>query len=519
GPEEVFEGNKGFKDSVSGPFEIDWSKEDLESVKRTIIKKHNAEIHSQSALDAALDIRAQEGFKAEDIDKIRLTTFDVAYSIIGGGEEGDKQLIRTKEEADHSLPWMLAVVLLDGQLNPEQYEPARIVADDVQALIKKVEITPSDEFFDRFPDHMPAELEVTLNDGSVFTASQDSYLGFHDNPLDWENARKKFDALVTPFTGEELREEIATVIHELDTRQGSDLTAAVAKVSPTRSQRKELIMSNAVPHNVSFNFVPRAYRPEKPRTFGMTEIRAPYYSTFGTRHLQDVFDVAGQWVDGIKWAGGSFALVPTEQVRAFSDIAHENNAYVSSGGWIETVLRYGDDAVDHYLKEAKEVGFDVIEISTGFIMLNTSGLQRLVEKVVKAGLKAKPELGLQIGSGGDSGEAELAAEGKKDIGDLVDRGKKALDAGASIIMIESEGITENVTEWDTGAAASIINGLGLENVMFEAADGPVFEWYVKNYGNECNLFVDHSQILQLEGLRQNIWGNKSTWGRVINPAP
>ena len=113
-------------------------------------------------------------------------------------------------------------------------------------------------------------------------------------------------------------------------------------------------MTNAVPHNVSFNFVPRAYRPEKPRTFGMTEIRAPYYSTFGTRHLQDVFDVAGQWVDGIKWAGGSFALLPPEQVRAFSDIAHENNAYVSSGGWIETVLRYGDDAVDQYLKEAKD---------------------------------------------------------------------------------------------------------------------------------------------------------------------
>ena len=235
GPEEVFEGNKGFKDSVSGPFEIDWSKEDLESVKRTIIKKHNAEIHSQSALDAALDIRAQEGFKTEDIEKIRLTTFNVAYSIIGGGEEGDKQLIRTKEEADRSLLWMLALVLLDGQLNPEQYEPARIVANDVQALMKKVEITPSDEFSDRFPDHMPAELEVTLNDGSVFTASQDSYLGFHDNPLDWENARKKFDALVTPLTGEELREEIATIIHELDTRQVSDLTAALTKVSPTRS--------------------------------------------------------------------------------------------------------------------------------------------------------------------------------------------------------------------------------------------------------------------------------------------
>lgn len=277
--------------------------------------------------------------------------------------------------------------------------------------------------------------------------------------------------------------------------------------------------SPATPHDVSFNFVPRAYRPQKPRTVGITEIRAPYYATFGTRHLKDVFDVASPWVDGIKWAGGSFSLIPREQVRAFSDIAHENDAYVSSGGWIETVLRYGDDAVDHYLKEAKEVGFDVIEISTGFIMLSTSGLLRLVDIVVKAGLKAKPELGIQIGSGGDSGEAELAAESKKDVGDLIDRATQALGAGADIIMIESEGITENVAEWNTGAAASIINGVGLENVMFEAADGPVFEWYVKNYGNEVNLFVDHSQILQLEGLRQNIWGNTSTWGRVINPAP
>src|SRR5699024_6390726 len=144
---------------------------------------------------------------------------------------------------------------------------------------------------------------------------------------------------------------------------------------------------------------------------------------------------------------------------------------------------------------------------------------RLVEKVVKAGLQAKPELGIQIGSGGDSGEAELAAESAKDIGDLVDRGQRALNGGASIIMVETEGVTENAEARNTDAAAPSLHGLGLENVMFEAADGPVFEWYIKNYGNECNLFVDHSQILQLEGLRQNIWGNKSTWGRVINPAP
>ncbi|HET7675991.1 MAG TPA: phosphosulfolactate synthase [Gammaproteobacteria bacterium] len=269
----------------------------------------------------------------------------------------------------------------------------------------------------------------------------------------------------------------------------------------------------------SFDFVPRAYRPPKPRSFGMTEIRGPYYSTYGTRHLADVLEVAGQWVDGVKWAGGSFALLPREQVRAFSDLAHKHDAYVSSGGWIETVLRYGPEAVEKYLREAREVGFDVIEISTGFLTIPTNGLIRLVEQVKKAGFKAKPELGIQFGSGGDSSEAELAAETKKDVGDLIKRAQRALDAGADIIMIESEGITENVTEWNTGAAAAIINGMGLEHVMFEAADPPVFEWYIKNYGNEVNLFADHSQILQLEGLRQNIWGNKSTWGRIANPAP
>jgi 2-methylcitrate dehydratase len=234
GPEEVFEGNKGFKDSIAGDFEIDWSQEDLESVTRTIIKKHNAEIHSQSALDAAQEIRDKEGFDPDKIDKIHLTTFDVAYSIIGGGEEGDKQLIRTKEEADHSLPWMLAVVLLDGHLNPEQYAPERITADDVQALMKKVEISPSDELSERFPEHMPAELRVTLSDGTEFSTSKDSYSGFHDDPLSWEQAREKFDVLVTPFTGDKLRNEIAEIVHDLDNRQVSELTEALSKVSVSR---------------------------------------------------------------------------------------------------------------------------------------------------------------------------------------------------------------------------------------------------------------------------------------------
>jgi 2-methylcitrate dehydratase len=235
GPEEVFEGNKGFTDSLAGDFTLDWSAEDLESVRRTIIKRHNAEIHSQTALDAAQDVRAQDGFNVDAISRVRLRTFDVAHSIIGGGEEGDKRTIRTKEEADHSLPWMLAAVLLDGELTPAQYHHERIVADDVQDLMAKVEIVPDPAFSDRFPQAMPAELEVTLADGTVFHAAQDSYEGFHTDPLSWEGARAKFDLLAAPFTTAELREEIAGIVHDLDQLRVADLTAALAKVSTTRA--------------------------------------------------------------------------------------------------------------------------------------------------------------------------------------------------------------------------------------------------------------------------------------------
>jgi phosphosulfolactate synthase (CoM biosynthesis protein A) len=268
----------------------------------------------------------------------------------------------------------------------------------------------------------------------------------------------------------------------------------------------------------TFSFIPRAARSAKPRKTGLTEIRGPYYSAYGQRHLADLLETMGAWIDGVKYAGGSFALMPAEAVKAFNKLAHDHDAYVSTGGWIENVLRFGAEAIDRYIEEAKALGFDVIEISTGFVSLPTDALLRLVNKVKKAGLKAKPELGIQFGAGGSSSAEELAAEGTKDVGWLIAQAERALDAGADIIMIESEGITENVQAWRTDVPARIIVQLGLEKVMFEGADPPVFEWYVKNYGNEVNLFVDHSQIVQLEALRSGIWGTKSTWGRIQNLA-
>src|SRR5437868_2249430 len=150
GPREVFEGNKGFIEAIAGPFEIDWSQEDLESVRSTILKRYNAEIHSQSAIEALLGLRAEHGLEGADVDRIELDTFQVAFDIIGGGEEGDKHQVRSKEEADHSLPYLLAVALLDGQVLPEQYLPERVIADAVQQLMRRVDVCPDPELSRRF---------------------------------------------------------------------------------------------------------------------------------------------------------------------------------------------------------------------------------------------------------------------------------------------------------------------------------------------------------------------------------
>lgn len=265
-----------------------------------------------------------------------------------------------------------------------------------------------------------------------------------------------------------------------------------------------------------FSFLKTNQRGHKPRTQGLTEIRGPYYSVMGRRYLEDVLETMGEYVDGLKFAGGSFSLMPTKAVRELIDTAHRYDVMVSTGGFVEYVLTQGSQAVDRYFSECKDLGFDILELSAGFISIPTGDWLRLVDKVRKVGLKAKPEVGIQFGAGGGATTAaELESEGTQDPKIAVAKARRFLDAGAYMIMIESEGITENVAKWRTDVPSQFVDQLGLENVMFEAADPEVFGWYVKNFGPDVNLFVDHSQIVQLECLRAGIWGEKSLWGRVV----
>ena len=230
-PLEVFEGNKGVMEAIAGRFEIDWQQENLEIVRRTSVKKYNAEFHAQSALEGILELKAFYQVRPGEIERIEIEIFDVAYHIIGGGEEGDKYHVRTKEEADHSLPYLVAVALLDGEVTPAQYTPERIAREDVQALLRKVSVRPDDALSQRFPAVMPCRLRVFLTGSRVLHLEQEDYAGFATRPFTWEQVEAKFERLAAPYTEGQLRQAIVEAVAHLETIDVSQLVELLARVN------------------------------------------------------------------------------------------------------------------------------------------------------------------------------------------------------------------------------------------------------------------------------------------------
>ena len=231
GPLEVIEGEKGLMDAITGLFEIDWSREDIDRVKRTILKKYNAEIHSQTAIEGVLELKQRYQFKPDEVEQVNLEIFDVAYHIIGGGDEGDKTSgIRTKEQADHSLPYIVAVAILDGTVMPAQYQTGRIRRPDVQEMLRRVVVSPNPSYSERFPNEMPCRITIRLRDGRMLPKEMRDYPGFFTQPMTWDMAFAKFERLAEPYSTPVERRAIAEAISELENTQVSDLMRLLAGI-------------------------------------------------------------------------------------------------------------------------------------------------------------------------------------------------------------------------------------------------------------------------------------------------
>jgi 2-methylcitrate dehydratase len=230
GPLQVIEGPNGVDHLLGMPVRIDWDKQGYEGVLESSIKKYNAEIHTQSAIYCMIELARRHPLDPRKVVSIEADVTRIAYDFTGGGLYGVDNVVQTKEQADHNLPYLLAVALLDGNVMPAQFAPDRITRSDAQTLLKKVSVRPNHEYSKEYPQKMPAKIVVRLQDGTTHEHEVQDYPGLASHPFTWEDAIEKFDRLVADRIDDAPAREIKEAVHALEGIQIKDLMELLGRV-------------------------------------------------------------------------------------------------------------------------------------------------------------------------------------------------------------------------------------------------------------------------------------------------
>jgi 2-methylcitrate dehydratase len=221
GPAPIFEGELGFMKLLTGPFEV--AMMGAESGKRaepqdfmltrTYIKFWPAEYHSQSAIDAALQLRPQ----IKDIRALKsldIYTFDAAVDIIG--KDPEKWRPKTRETADHSLPYCTAAALMDGDVTMASFDDAHLNDPQLLELVSKIKLHRDAAANAGYPKGIPNRLVVTLNDGRTLEKEVIYPRGHAGNPMTDAEVEHKFRTMVEPRYGAERVKDMLAALWDMD---------------------------------------------------------------------------------------------------------------------------------------------------------------------------------------------------------------------------------------------------------------------------------------------------------------
>ncbi|MEZ5707953.1 MAG: phosphosulfolactate synthase [Blastomonas sp.] len=232
----------------------------------------------------------------------------------------------------------------------------------------------------------------------------------------------------------------------------------------------------------------------KPRQTGLTEIRSPAYSL---AQLGGIVDLLGDYIDSVKWTCGTQRLIPRDKVREINSYLHDNNIEVSTGGLIETVLPLGAAAVHRYLEQSRELGFDIVELSSALVSVSLQDKCNLVKAVNALGMKAKPEI--TAWTPGDRGKVS----GDK----MVREAEAMLEAGAWTIMVEEDGIFSSgntgnsASEWNRDVVWRLASRIPEERLYWEASSVAIIRWLLNSFGPDANIFSGADELGYIAAFR------------------
>jgi len=227
GPAPIFEGELGIMKLLTGPLELAalGGGDRPFMITQTYIKFWPAEYHSQSAIDAALQLRPEVG-DVRNVVSIDVHTFDAAVDIIG--KDPEKWRPQTRETADHSLPYCTAVALADGDVTLAQFDPKRFTDPKLLDLVAKIKLHRDPEANRRYPAGIPNRLTITLRDGRRLVREVEFPRGHARNPMTDTEVERKFRALVEPRYGKERANQVLATCWKLeDLKSAGDLVGLI----------------------------------------------------------------------------------------------------------------------------------------------------------------------------------------------------------------------------------------------------------------------------------------------------
>jgi 2-methylcitrate dehydratase len=231
GPKYVIEGSCGLAQALDQSVNIDWEHTKLDCFDRLSLKSYNSAVPTESAIFCILELHKANPFDPAEVMSIEADVVQDTYDFTGGGRFGPKTDVHTKEDADHSLPYLLAVALLDGDVQTAQLNPERIAKPDVQSLLLKVIVRPDNSFTARFPAEFPSRVTVRLKSGQSLSHEVSNYPGFPTRPFTWDEVSAKFDKLAAGHLSSQLGRDIKDTVRSLEDVEVGDLTKLLREVN------------------------------------------------------------------------------------------------------------------------------------------------------------------------------------------------------------------------------------------------------------------------------------------------
>lgn len=209
GPPAAFDGSGGLWEAV-GP--CDWPLPDAPLIGRTHTKSLPVCYHGQSAVLAALELR--ERVSPPDIREIKVDAYATAVFMMGS--DASRWAPATRETADHSLPYCVAVALLDGEVTQASFSDTRLRDPVVKQLMDKVEVVEDPALSAQYPEGAPGRVTITMRSGETHEATVRYPRGHEKNPMTDAEIERKFAELCAERLEAGQRSKLLATLWKLD---------------------------------------------------------------------------------------------------------------------------------------------------------------------------------------------------------------------------------------------------------------------------------------------------------------